>query len=110
MRLLEFLHSSIHDFIIKYDKKAGRKLWICLHLFYSASENGVWGQWGVFSACSETCGNGVRTRERKCDSPAPKYGGNWCKHTTYNNFDLPIESEYEVDCVPCNVKSCSSKL
>ena len=25
-----------------------------------------------------TCGLGIRTRERKCDNPKPKYGGKPC--------------------------------
>ncbi|XP_059080288.1 uncharacterized protein LOC131878354 isoform X2 [Tigriopus californicus] len=35
---------------------------------------GSWSQW----ACSTTCGNGIQTRSRECDSPAPKNGGDPC--------------------------------
>lgn len=41
--------------------------------------HGGWGEWSShWSECSETCGLGIRTRERKCDNPKPKYGGKPC--------------------------------
>jgi len=41
--------------------------------------DGLWGNWGPWSgACSVTCGNGLQSRMRKCDSPAPKFGGKNC--------------------------------
>ncbi|XP_078359400.1 coadhesin-like [Oculina patagonica] len=44
--------------------------------------HGGWGEWSRhWSACSLTCGLGVRTRERKCDSPKPQYGGRPCNET-----------------------------
>lgn len=43
--------------------------------------NGNWGSWGKWSACTEKvyCNKGVITRSRKCDSPAPKNGGDFCE-------------------------------
>ena len=34
-----------------------------------------WSDWGT---CSETCGEGQKTRSRSCTNPAPAYGGDDC--------------------------------
>ena len=39
-------------------------------------ENGVSG--GEWSSCSETCGNGTKSRHRLCNNPAPDNGGLDC--------------------------------
>lgn len=40
--------------------------------------DGGWGEWGLWSECSRTCGAGVSIVERKCDHPEPAYGGKFC--------------------------------
>ncbi|ESO90272.1 hypothetical protein LOTGIDRAFT_123688 [Lottia gigantea] len=40
--------------------------------------DGDWGNWGEFSNCTKTCGNGTRTRQRLCDNPSPAHGGATC--------------------------------
>ena len=48
---------------------------------YFLSVNGGWGEWGRWSECSATCGPGMWSRERKCDSPKPEYDGEPCNET-----------------------------
>jgi len=40
--------------------------------------NGEWGSWGNWSSCSKSCDGGLKTRTKKCDSPAPANGGKNC--------------------------------
>ncbi|XP_024120845.1 properdin [Oryzias melastigma] len=44
--------------------------------------NGNWGEWSQPGPCSVTCGEGLQLSIRKCDNPAPKYGGEYCKGTS----------------------------
>ncbi|XP_017773383.1 PREDICTED: A disintegrin and metalloproteinase with thrombospondin motifs 3-like [Nicrophorus vespilloides] len=41
-------------------------------------QDGGWGDWGPWGSCSRTCGTGVEFRVRRCDNPAPIYGGSEC--------------------------------
>ncbi|CAL8088782.1 unnamed protein product [Calicophoron daubneyi] len=40
--------------------------------------DGNWGDWGPWSACSKSCGGGVRFSERECNNPKPQNGGEYC--------------------------------
>ena len=40
--------------------------------------DGAWSLWSRYSKCSGTCGQGTRTRTRKCVAPRPKFGGRDC--------------------------------
>ena len=42
------------------------------------SVNGAWSGWTGWSGCDVTCGDGTIARDRKCDNPAPAYGGHDC--------------------------------
>ena len=57
---------------------------------------GNWSNWGVWSACSETCGNGTRNRTRLCNNPTPAHGGAACQGDA-NNTEA------------CLVRYCPSK-
>ncbi|XP_069042089.1 A disintegrin and metalloproteinase with thrombospondin motifs 10 isoform X1 [Lepisosteus oculatus] len=40
--------------------------------------NGGWGLWSPWEECSRTCGGGVSSSVRHCDSPRPTIGGKYC--------------------------------
>ncbi|CAH1776061.1 unnamed protein product [Owenia fusiformis] len=40
--------------------------------------HGSWGDFGPWSKCTVTCGNGIEFSKRKCDNPMPMYGGDEC--------------------------------
>ncbi|KAE8636211.1 hypothetical protein XENTR_v10002887 [Xenopus tropicalis] len=42
------------------------------------SIDGDWGPWSVWGECTRTCGGGVSSSIRHCDSPAPSGGGKYC--------------------------------
>uniref|UniRef100_A0A3B4BBU5 Complement factor properdin n=1 Tax=Periophthalmus magnuspinnatus TaxID=409849 RepID=A0A3B4BBU5_9GOBI len=41
--------------------------------------DGGWGPWTNWTECSKSCGGGVRSRRRECDSPTPEGEGNYCE-------------------------------
>ncbi|TKS88049.1 SCO-spondin Precursor [Collichthys lucidus] len=41
--------------------------------------DGGWGQWSNWTECTKSCGGGVRSRRRECDSPSPEGEGNYCE-------------------------------
>ncbi|XP_078377130.1 SCO-spondin-like isoform X1 [Oculina patagonica] len=55
--------------------------------------HGGWSNWGNWGTCTKTCGNGKQYSRRRCDNPAPKYGGKKCYGT-------------DVRTRACNVRPC----
>lgn len=39
---------------------------------------GGWGEWSPYTMCSRTCGGGVTSTKRECNSPTPVNGGMYC--------------------------------
>ena len=58
--------------------------------------DGGWSEWSQFTACSETCGDGAKSRVRDCNNPSPLYGGEKC----------PGE---RIEIVECNLGHCKSE-
>ncbi|XP_052786258.1 uncharacterized protein LOC128221697 [Mya arenaria] len=40
--------------------------------------NGQWTEWYAWGSCSDTCGDGVQSRNRTCTNPSPTNGGVMC--------------------------------
>lgn len=59
--------------------------------------DGGWGAWATWSHCSKTCGSGVESRARSCDSPTPSGGGQPCAGDT-------------TETRTCNLGICASKI
>ncbi|CAH1240446.1 HMCN1 [Branchiostoma lanceolatum] len=66
---------------------------------HPCSINGNWGSWMNFTECSAKCGDGLRTRMRFCDNPAPQYSGLPCEGDV-DKTDLQTEVER------CRIRNC----
>ena len=63
--------------------------------------HGNYSEWTGFSPCSQSCGNGTKTRTRSCTNPSPQYGGNNCSHygnsshvLACNTHHCPVDGGY----------------
>ena len=45
---------------------------------FSFLVDGYWSSWEDWGKCSETCGDGLQTRERSCTFPYPRNQGKTC--------------------------------
>lgn len=57
--------------------------------------DGGFGKWQEATACSVTCGTGVKRIARKCDSPTPRKSGKKCEGRSVKTVD-------------CKKKACPS--
>lgn len=48
------------------------------HVHFLSPVHGGWSDWGNWSTCSASCGNGFHTRQRSCTNPPPLHGGDQC--------------------------------
>ncbi|NWY74509.1 ATS10 metalloproteinase, partial [Erithacus rubecula] len=60
--------------------------------------DGAWGSWSSWGECSRTCGGGVSSSVRHCDSPRPTIGGKYClgerkRYRSCNTDDCPPGSQ-----------------
>ncbi|XP_078383081.1 uncharacterized protein LOC144665674 isoform X2 [Oculina patagonica] len=53
--------------------------------------DGHWGRWSDWSGCSKTCNDGIRTRFRKCNNPAPGHGGKFCQGSGNNKISCILK-------------------
>ena len=59
--------------------------------------HGNWGKWSVFTSCEGTCGMGVQSRFRFCDSPAPDYGGYTCEGYNKETIECKLDKPCAID-------------
>lgn len=57
--------------------------------------HGGWGGWNSWGNCPVTCGGGYHSRQRSCNNPSPKYGGNNCGGSSNET-------------VACNTDNCAT--
>ncbi|XP_068158659.1 A disintegrin and metalloproteinase with thrombospondin motifs 7 isoform X2 [Drosophila tropicalis] len=78
----------------------GRNKWCqngkCVRREELQAINGGWGNWSEWSECSRSCGGGVSTQQRECDSPVPANGGVFC---------IGERKRYKI----CRKRSCPSE-
>jgi len=64
--------------------------------------DGGWTEWGAWTRCTRTCGNGTQTHSRTCTNPRPSGGGVTCigiaRETQFCNTD------------PCPIGKCYLKF
>nr|XP_033783173.1 A disintegrin and metalloproteinase with thrombospondin motifs 2 isoform X3 [Geotrypetes seraphini]XP_033783174.1 A disintegrin and metalloproteinase with thrombospondin motifs 2 isoform X3 [Geotrypetes seraphini]XP_033783175.1 A disintegrin and metalloproteinase with thrombospondin motifs 2 isoform X3 [Geotrypetes seraphini] len=68
-------------------------------------QDGNWGSWSKFGACSRTCGTGVKYRTRQCDNPHPANGGRSCAGLSYE-FQLCSEEDCPKDTEDFREEQC----
>ncbi|KAJ7352817.1 Hemicentin-1 [Desmophyllum pertusum] len=60
----------------------------------------MWGSWATWTACSKTCGYGIRERKHVCDNPKPAYNGASCvgigykKRRCHAYYPCPINGNW----------------
>ncbi|KPP59981.1 hypothetical protein Z043_122053, partial [Scleropages formosus] len=59
--------------------------------------DGGWGEWTAWTECTKSCGGGVRSRRRECDSPTPQGDGDYCEGRS-------------TEISPCNTDHCPAFL
>ena len=70
----------------------------------------MWGEWGNWTTCSETCGGGNQTRIRLCDNPAVAHGGAACaSNSSYTETTNGTGIAQQEAMQACNEHPCPSK-
>lgn len=70
--------------------------------------NGGYTEWNGWTACSVTCGRGIKKRQRFCSNPEPAYGGVACGHLGSGE---EVVQCYDVNCPgECQVTDSCHKI
>uniref|UniRef100_A0AAY5KUS1 SCO-spondin n=1 Tax=Esox lucius TaxID=8010 RepID=A0AAY5KUS1_ESOLU len=83
----------------------------------SCDRSGGWGDWSNWTDCTKSCGGGVQSRRRECDSPSPVREGDYCEGLgteimTCNTDHCPVAPCSQVpgtvfsNCGPSCPRSC----
>jgi len=75
----------------------GQHVLVLNKLCYTIKVDGGGSAWSPWSACSVTCGNGIRRRSRTCNNPARAYRGLPCRGRS-------IRTRL------CNIMTCAGKF
>ena len=75
----ETIFNSLHDLLH-------------VHEYINFSVDGGWSSFGPYSACTTSCGDGVRTKTRTCSNPAPAFGGLDCEGDDTMSDNCPDNS------------------
>lgn len=62
----------------------------------SLEGDGGWGEWTSWMDCTKSCGGGVQSRRRECNSPTPGGDGDFCEGL-------------KTDIIACNTEHCPGK-
>ena len=67
----------------------------------------MWKSWGNWAdtVCTKTCGGGIHTRLRSCNSPSPENGGQQCLVFDKTERDLTDILRNH----PCNTQPCAGE-
>ena len=77
----------------------GFQMFYCILNDHYFPVNGGYSEWGNYSQCSTSCGDGKKQRQRTCTNPAPQFKGKDC-----SRLGDPVQLE------TCNIQPCPSKL
>ena len=93
----KYLLVLIFKSIQKYSKEVFKRT---RYWHYHISVAGGYTEWSQWTTCSESCGNGKKTRRRTCTNPPPSNGGQNCVQQKMG----PAKEK-----VTCNDNPCKSK-
>ena len=71
-------HKIINASFCKQKRFSEILVYIVIHKAVNEPHNGQWSYWDSWSACTVSCGGGVRSRNRSCTEPPPQNGGDDC--------------------------------
>ncbi|XP_045163533.2 SCO-spondin-like [Mercenaria mercenaria] len=90
-------------------------LWSCCHYNLCNNQNlgppGLWSEWGPWSPCDVTCGNGTRSRDRHCITGPP---GSCSGNSTETEHCQQDPCQEPLECYSCligwDVRGCNTTM